>query len=219
MKNKLPQIIIVDDHALFRNGLKLMIETRKIGNVIAEAENGQQFLSLLETLKPDCILMDIEMPVMNGILATQKAIEKNPDFNILGLSMFGDEKFYSKMLSAGAKGFLLKKAGYSELITGITEVARGNSYISADLLRNIIINKNTAKAINLNDKFEAHISEREFEILQCLANGLSTNEIADQCNLSPKTVNNYRSTLLSKTNTRNTVELVIYALKQRIISL
>ncbi len=214
---KLLKIILVDDHALFRNGLKLLIETKKIGVVIAEAENGTQFLSHLERIKPDCVLMDIEMPIMDGILATRKALEIYPDIKILGLSMFGDEQYYGRMLNAGAKGFLLKKSGYAELIKGITEVVKGESYISAELLRSMMINKYQGHN-KLNEKeISDDITDREFEILQHLANGSSTDEIADKCHLSPKTINNYRSSLLTKTNTRNTVELVIFALKNNII--
>ncbi len=214
---KLLKIILVDDHALFRNGLKLLIETKKIGVVVAEAENGMQFLSHLESIKPDCVLMDIEMPIMDGILATRKALEIYPDIKILGLSMFVDEQYYGRMLNAGAKGFLLKKSGYTELIKGITEVVKGESYISAELLRSMIVNKYQGHN-KLNEKeISDDITDREFEILQHLANGSSTDEIAEKCHLSPKTINNYRSSLLTKTNTRNTIELVIFALKNNII--
>ncbi len=217
MNDKKYKIILVDDHAMFRNGLKLMIETRGVGEIIAEAQDGQQFLDLLDTHSPDIVLMDIDMPIMNGVTATQKAIEKNPRLNILGLSMFGDEKFYARMLSAGAKGFMLKKSNMSELIKGINEVAEGGTYFSNELLRNIVVNINKQKGTQGNEDKE--ISDRELEVLQLLANGLSTNEIAGKCHLSPKTVNNYRSNLIAKTNTKNTVDLVIYALRAGLISI
>ncbi|MCK5537092.1 MAG: response regulator transcription factor, partial [Bacteroidales bacterium] len=118
-------IVIVDDHKMFRNGIKLLIEVENIGNIVAEAENGQEFLDILETQKPDLVLMDIDMPIMNGIEATQKAIEKYPDLKILALSMFGDEKYYTQMIQAGAKGFILKKSGKYELEKSIWEIANG----------------------------------------------------------------------------------------------
>lgn len=217
--NDIIKIILVDDHTMFRNGLKLMIETNKIGKVIAEAENGHKFLDLLLQHQPDVVLMDIDMPVMNGLTATQKAIEKYPHLKIIGLSMFGDEKFYVKMLNAGAKGFMLKKSGMTELIKGIQDVANGESYFSNELLRNIVINITSKHISNKTIKDVDEITDREMEVLQLLANGLSTVEIAEKCCLSPKTVNNYRSNLIAKTNTKNTVDLVIHALKKGMISI
>ena len=210
-------MIIVDDHKMFRNGIKLMVEAENVGNVVAEAENGQQFLDLLEDHKPDLVLMDIDMPEMNGITATQKAIEKYPNLRILALSMFGDEKYYSKMLSAGAKGFLMKKSGMSELIKGIKEVAEGESYFSNELLRRIVINIGKPKRSSSDTSSE--FTDRETEVLQLLCNGLATNEIAEKISLSPKTIDSYRSKLIAKTNTKNTVSLVIYAIKNGLISI
>ncbi len=211
------KIMIVDDHKMFRNGIKLMIEAEKVGKVIAEAENGKQFLDLLKNHEPDMVLMDIDMPIMGGIEATEKAIAEYPDLKILALSMFGDEKFYSKMLSAGAKGFLLKKSGMSELFKGIEEIAKGESYFSNELLRKMIINleNSTQKSTNLENIIK--FTDREMEILQLLCKGKSTNEIAKLISLSPKTIDSYRSKLISKTNTKNTVSLVIYAIKNELI--
>lgn len=213
------KVIIVDDHKMFRNGVKLMVEAEKIGEIIAEAENGQQFLDLLKTLKPDVVLMDIDMPIMGGIEATEKAIDKYPDLKILALSMFGDEKFYSKMLSAGAKGFLLKKSGMSELFKGIKEVAEGESYFSNELLRKMVINLEKEKQKEENIQKIIKFTKREMEILKLLCNGKSTNEIAETISLSPKTIDSYRSKLISKTNTKNTVSLVIYAIKNKLITI
>jgi DNA-binding NarL/FixJ family response regulator len=217
-ENKTYKIILVDDHRMFRNGLQLMIETEKVGRVIGEAENGQQFLELLENEMPDVVLMDIDMPIMNGVTATQKAVALYPDIKIIGLSMFGDEKFYTKMLKAGAKGFMLKKSGLDELIKGINEVASGECYFSNELLRKIVISLGDQKQ-HITDSPEDSITDRELEILQLLANGCSTLEIADEIHLSPKTVDSYRSRLLTKTESRNTVDLVIFALKKGLISI
>ena len=158
--------IIVDDHKMFRNGIKLMIETEKIATVIAEAENGQQFLDLLDNHKPDIVLMDIDMPEMNGIIATKKALEKYPDMKILAISMFGNEKSYTKMLNAGAKGFLLKKSGMSELIKGIKEVSEGECYFSNELLRRIVVNIGKPKKRGLDSETAPTLTDREMEILQ-----------------------------------------------------
>jgi len=217
--NSTIRIILVDDHMMFRKGMKLLIETEEIGQVIGEAENGQQFLDLLETLHPDVVLMDIDMPVMNGVLATEKAIEIRPGLNILGLSMFGDEKFYSKLVKAGAKGFMLKKSGIDELKKGISEVSRGECYFSSELLKNLIASLGPDPKENFGTEATPVFLKRELDIINLLAQGCSTNEIAEKVYLSPKTVDSYRSKLIAKTETKNTVDLVIYALRKKLIHL
>lgn len=213
------KVILVDDHKMFRHGLKLMIENENIGTVIAEAENGQQFLDILEIETPDVVLMDIDMPVMNGLMATEKAVSRYPEIKIIGLSMFADKKFYTKMLKAGAKGFLLKKSGVEELFKAIKEVANGESYFSNELLRKIIVSLDVNNPKNDSNELGTKITDRDMEILQLLANGYSTFEIADSIHLSPKTVDTYRSRLIAKTGTKNTVDLIIYAIKNNLISI
>lgn len=212
-------IVIVDDHKMFRNGIKLLIEVENIGNIVAEAENGQEFLDILETQKPDLVLMDIDMPIMNGIEATQKAIEKYPDLKILALSMFGDEKYYTQMIQAGAKGFILKKSGKYELEKSIWEIANGECYFSNELLRKIVVDigkrKITEKA---GSKETIEFNDKEMEIIRMLSNGMSTKEIADEISLSTRTIDAYRSKLLTKTDTNNTVSLVIYAIKHGLVN-
>ncbi len=211
-------VILVDDHQMFRHGIKLLIEMGGIGNVIAEAGNGQDFLELLDNHKPNLILMDIDMPVMNGVEATRKAIEEYPDLKILSLSMFGDEKYYTEMIQAGAKGFILKKSGKFELEKGIKEVASGNSYFSNELLRKIIVEIGERKIAEKDGRKNIiEFTEREMEVVKLLSNGLDTKEIADKISLSTRTIDAYRSKLLAKTGTKNTVSLVIYAIKNGLV--
>jgi len=211
------KIALVDDHEMFRHSLKFMIEINKVGKVIIDVGNGEEFLKALDQQTPDLVLMDIDMPVMNGIIATQKALEKHASLAVLGLSMHGDEPFFSKMLNVGAKGFLLKNSGMDELFEGIKTVANGDPFFSNALLRNMMV-KVTSNIKNVNN-VATKITDREFEILQLIANGLSTQEIAEKSFLSPNTVNNYRSSLMSKTKTKNSVDLVMYALKNGLISI
>ena len=146
-------IFIVDDHDIFRDGVKSLINNEDLGVITGEAENGQQFLDLLETQTPDLILMDIDMPVMNGVEATKIAMQKNPDLKILALTMFGDESYYYNMVDAGAKGFLLKASGIAELELAINTVAKGDSFFSNEILRKIIAGfskKNNKQAFNLS---------------------------------------------------------------------
>ena len=130
-----PTIIIVDDHLIFRQGLKSIITMENIANVIGEASNGLELLVLLTHLKPDLVLMDIDMPHMNGLEATEKALELIPDLKIIAFSMFSDEEYYYKMIDLGVKGFILKTSGINELENAIKNVMLGDSYFSNELLR------------------------------------------------------------------------------------
>lgn len=214
------KVIIVDDHLIFREALKSLLEQENIAQVIGEADNGQEFLFLLDCQKPDLVLMDIDMPQMDGITATEKAMIQYPDLKILILSMFGDQDHYYRLINAGAKGFILKSSGKTELENGIRSVAEGDNFFSSELLHKIIININKTKS----DKFispldELELTERELETLKLLCMGYSTNEIADKIFLSHKTVEFYRSKLLQKTKSKNTVNLVLYAIKNKIITI
>ncbi|MEI7504035.1 MAG: response regulator transcription factor [Paludibacter sp.] len=138
--NEKPSLIIVDDHLIFRQGLKSIIDIENIANVIGEASSGTEFIELLKDHKPDVVLMDIEMPYMNGMEATRKALEMVPDMKIIAVTMFGDEEYYYKMIELGVKGFIVKSSGINELENAIREVMLGESYFSNELLRKIINN-------------------------------------------------------------------------------
>jgi len=137
MLNK-PYIIIVDDHLAFRQGIKSIITAENIATVVGEASDGEEFMELLSHLKPDLVLMDIEMPQMNGMEATQKALELIPDMKIIVLTMFGDDEYYHKMMDLGVKGFILKSGGINELEKAIQDVMMGKSYYSNGLMKKIM---------------------------------------------------------------------------------
>jgi DNA-binding NarL/FixJ family response regulator len=209
-------IIIVDDHNLFRNGLKLLLNNSSNIQVVGEADNGRKFLDLLEIKLPDIVLMDIDMPVMDGLEATLAALEKYPDLKVITLSMFGEEEYYFKMINAGVKGFLLKNSDINEVSNAIRTVYEGGTYFSEELLLNVVKN---IRSTNTGLKQTTTLSEREIEVLQKICLGLSNNEIADILNISKRTVDKHRSNLLEKTNSKNTANLVIYAMKQKLIEL
>jgi len=215
--SKKPTLIIVDDHLIFRQGLKAMINGEGIATVIGEASNGNEFIELLSYNKPDLVLMDIDMPQMNGIEATQKAIELMPDIKIIALTMFGDEDYYYKMIDLGVKGFILKSTGISEIEKAIQDVMSGESYFSNELLRKIIrsFSRNTTQKQNINN----NLTEREIEVLKQICLGSTTDEIAKKLNISPKTVKSHRSKLLEKTDCKNTPTLILFALRNKIIDL
>jgi DNA-binding NarL/FixJ family response regulator len=214
---KKPDIIIVDDHLIFRQGLKSLITAENFATVIGEASNGKEFLELLSFLKPDLVLMDIDMPHMNGIDATQRALEIIPDLKIIIFTMFGDEEYYYKMIDLGVKGFILKSSGINELEKAIHDVMMSESYFSNELLRKII---NNFSRKNLQKPTEnSGLTDRELEILQQICLGLNNEEIAEKLFISSTTVKTHRSNLLEKTGCKNTPALILYAIKHKLVSL
>jgi DNA-binding NarL/FixJ family response regulator len=205
------KIIIVDDHKLFRSGLKFILNEIEGVEVIGEASNGKEFLELLNYLEPDLVIMDISMPEMNGIEACQKSLEKNRDLKILVLSMFGDDAYYNSMIDLGVKGFILKDTDNSELKTAISSIMGGSSYFSQELLLKLIRNKNVPAGIKL--------SRRETEILALICKGFSTNQVSEQLHISQRTVERHRASLLSKTGSSNSISMAIFAIKNNLVKL
>ncbi|MCP4311684.1 MAG: response regulator transcription factor [Bacteroidetes bacterium] len=212
------KIVLVDDHKLFREGLSFVISQFEDLKIVGEASDGKEFLEIIDELEPDLVLMDISMPNMNGIDATSKALEKYPDLKIVALSMFGDEEYYYKMIQAGVRGFLLKESGKDELETAIWEVLKGENYFSQKLLTNIILNldkPSTGPARRPGETIK--LTRRELEILNLICTGLSNAEIADKLFLSLRTVEGHKSKLINKTGVKNSISLVMYAIKNKLV--
>ncbi len=211
------KICIVDDHKLFREGLKLLLSTQDFVRQIYEASNGKEFIENLSLMDCEVVLMDIEMPGMNGIEATETALRLRPDLKIIVLSMYGDEQYYYKMVDAGVKGFVLKSSGIEKVIAAIHKVAAGENYFSEELLIHILNNMREGNKTD-TDIPDNEISERELEILYHVCLGLSNQEIADKLFISKRTVDKHRANLLSTTGCRNTAALVMYAIKNKMIN-
>jgi len=209
-----PNIIIVDDHLIFRQGLKSIITIENIANVVGEASNGLELIQLLSHLKPDIVLMDIDMPHMNGLEATEKALKIMPELKIIAFSMFSDEEYYYKMIDRGVKGFILKTSGINELENAIQNVMMGDTYFSNELLRKII--SNLGRTNSNKQTIQDLLTEREIEVLQQICYGLSTEEIAEKLFISPKTVKSHKSNLLEKTECKNTPSLILFAIKNKL---
>jgi len=214
-------IILVDDHSLFREGIKLLIENENLGKIIAEADNGQEFLDLLPTHQPDLVIMDIEMPVLNGLEATRQAILANPDLKILILTMLNDKTNYQDLVNAGAMGFVLKTSGKQDFEKAIQAISLGGNYFSSEILRQIIVqqHQHNDPKTSTNSTSNSQLTARENEVLHLLCKGLSVTEIADKLFLSAKTIESHRSTLLKKTNSKNTINLILFAFKNKLAEL
>jgi DNA-binding NarL/FixJ family response regulator len=213
-------LIIVDDHRLFRNGLKALMKELNYIDHVAEASNGKEFLDYIENNKVHLALMDINMPVMNGIDATREAITRYPELKIIALSMLNDEDYYFKMIDAGAQGFILKDADSDELTKAIEIVLNGQNYFSQDLLRNVILSlSSNVKTDHSSAKEEVKFTEREIEVLEQICKGLSNQEIADTLFISSRTVERHRANLFDKTGSKNSVNLVMYAIKNNLVKI
>lgn len=206
------KIALVDDHALFRNGLRGLIDGKHGYRVVAEASDGTEFLESQEAMSADVVFMDIAMPTLSGDKATAMALEQNPNLRIICLSMFGDEKYYSRMVEAGAKGFLLKDSSIEEVFAAISAVMNGEEYICETVMQAL------SGAMRRNNETEI-LSEREIDVLLGICRGLSTQEIADSLYLSKRTVDSHRANILEKTGSKNTASLVVYAIKHNLVEI
>ena len=209
------RIVIADDHQLFRNGLKILLSAFPEFEIIGEASNGEEFLSLIKNIPADIALMDINMPEMDGIEATRRAMKIGNNLNVIALSMYGEEEYYYKMLDAGAKGFLLKDSDISEVKEAILTVRKGGSYFSQELLQHVIQKIKHREHENKS----TNLSKREKEILLKICEGLSNQEIAESLFISKRTVDKHRANLLGKTNSKNTASLILFAIKNKLIEI
>lgn len=210
------KLILVDDHKMFRDGLKFALSQMDGMEVIGEASDGKQFLDVMKAKKPDVVLMDISMPKMDGVEATQNALQIDPEIKIITLSMFSDPDYYQKMVAAGTKGFLVKETGIDELKQAIQIVFEGGTYFSQQLLQNIIVNiSNPVVKSSRNNGVD--LTRREGEVLELICKGYSNKEIADSLFISQKTVEGHKSNLMDKTNTKSAINLMLFAIKHQLV--
>jgi DNA-binding NarL/FixJ family response regulator len=204
-------LIIVDDHTLFRKGLTAALSGAECLDQIYEAANGIDLLQLLKTYKADVVLMDISMPLMDGIEATKSALSVYPDLKIIALSMHDDIEHFHSMIEAGVSGFLSKDAALEDVINAIVSVSEGNKVFSPELMYKLV------KFINIARSKSELLTDREKEVLKLISAGRSNQEIADSLYLSKRTVDKHRENILAKTHTKNTAELIMFAIKNNLI--
>ena len=209
------RILLADDHALFLSGLSGLLARRPECEVVGTAANGAECLELIRTVPHDVVLMDIDMPVMDGIEATERALAEHPDEKIITLSMHAEETFYFRMVEAGAKGFILKSANLDEVVAAIHVVCEGGSFFSQELLQHLVGSLKTSR----HDQPEELLSDREKEILLLICKGLSNQEIGDWLFISKRTVDKHRANILEKTGCKNTANLVVWAIKNSVVAI
>lgn len=212
------RILLGDDHTLVRHGFRKILESRPDWQVVAEAGDGRQAVRHAQSLQPDVAVLDIGMPLLNGIDATRQIVRRAPAVRVLILSMHADEAYITHALQAGARGYLLKDSADTDLIRGVEDVAAGKSFFSpavAKVMLDDYVRHLADKGIA--DRYDS-LSEREREIFQLIAEGHSNKEIADVLGVSPATVETHRAHVLQKLDLHNTAELVLYAVRRGVIS-
>jgi two-component system response regulator NreC len=212
------RILLADDHTLLRQGLRKILQERPDWEVVAEAGDGREAVRQTLAVQPDIAILDIGMPLLNGIEATRQIVRRLPDIHVLILSMHANEAYIIQALKAGAKGYLLKDSADTDLIRGVTAVASGKSFFSPAVSKVMLddyVRHLTEKGIA--DRFDS-LSEREREIFQLVAEGHSNKEIAELLSISPTTVETHRAHILQKLDVHNTAELVLYAVRRGVIS-
>lgn len=220
MSNKV-QILLVDDHPMIRHGIKALLNDDENLEVAGEAANGKEAVEEYKNGDFDLVIMDIKMPVMDGTEAAKELVKLNKDVKILGLSMYDEHRFITKMLQSGARGYILKNTGKDELITAVHKLIGGESYFSSEVSNIMMSRFMNNKSESSKDSFaniNVSLTKRETEIIRMIANEMTNSEIAEELGISPRTVDTHRRNLLQKLDVKNTAGLVRYALHNNIIS-
>ncbi len=212
------KIVIVDDHQIMREGLCSMIEQEPGFTVVGDAANGRDALEMIGEQHPDVVIMDINMPDMNGTEATRRVTEKYPSTRVVALSMHSDKFFVTEMLKAGAAGYLLKDCSKNEIVEAIKTVAVNKSYLSPEITGIVI--ENYVRQTTIETQSEVfQLTKKEREVLQLIAEGHTSKEIASRLNIATKTVETHRLNIMSKLKIHSIAELTKFAIRHGITCL
>jgi two-component system invasion response regulator UvrY len=207
------KVLLTDDHALVRNGIRRLLEDCEQIEIIGEADSGESCMQLSQSLKPDVILMDVNMPGIGGVEASRRILQRNPAQKIIILTIHAEQTFPRRLLEIGAKGYLTKECETNEMITAIRQVHKGGSYIEPRIAQQLALSMLPGNESNPVDR----LSRREFQVMLMISHGESNNEISEKLCLSPKTVSTYRSRLLEKLGAHSEVDLIKIAVEQGMV--
>lgn len=212
------KILLADDHKITRQGLRSLLEKESDMEVVAEAEEGRTAVCLVRELSPDVVVMDVSMPDLNGMEATRQIVAELPNVKVIALSMHSDNLFVSEMLKSGASGYLLKDCAFEELARAIHVVVEGKTYLSP-AISGVVVDDYLHHLARTESTSSEVLTDREREVLQLIAEGNSTKQIALKLHISVKTVETHRRQIMSKLNIHTIAELTKYAIRQGLTSL
>ena len=212
------RILIADDHTLFRNGICALLEDEPDMVVVGEADDGREAVRLASQLKPHVVLMDIAMPSLNGLEATRQIKREHPEINILVLTMYDHEEYFREMLEVGASGYIIKRAAATDLVSAIRAVYNGEAALSPAITR-LLLEDYLSRDTHREEDDPNALSSREREVLQLIAEGKTSREIAEILHLSVKTVQSHRTSLMQKLDLHDRGDLIKYAIQKKIIEL
>ncbi|MBE2223130.1 MAG: response regulator transcription factor [Anaerolineae bacterium] len=218
MSNKI-KLMLADDHAVVRSGLRMLLDAQPDMEIVGEAETGMEAITKTKELRPDVVLMDVEMPGMNGIEATEKIKESVPETAVLALTMYEDDQYFFEMLKAGASGYVPKRAAPDELVNAIRTVSKGEVFLYPTLAARLVNDYLNRDETTSAEDEEEDLTPREKEVLIQIAEGLTNPEIAEVLTISVKTVDRHRENIMRKLNLHSRVDLVKYAIRKGLIDL
>ncbi len=207
------KVLLTDDHELVRTGIRRLLEDSRQVQIVGEADCGEDGMQLAQSLKPDVILMDVNMPGIGGVETCRRILQRNPKQKIIILTVHNERTFPKRLLEIGAKGYLTKECGLDEMIKAIKQVNSGGSYIATSIAQQLALSLLPGNDLNPIDK----LSRREFQVMLMISQGLSNVEISDKLCLSPKTISTYRLRLLEKLDAQNEVDLIKIAVEQGMV--
>ena len=211
------RVLVVDDHAILRDGIRSLLESQEDIIVVGEAGDGSEAIGLVDKLLPDIVLMDISMPRTNGLDATRSIKERSPQVKVLILTQHDNREYIAPALGAGASGYVLKRSGRREMLNAIRQVHEQGAYLTGNITQEVLHEYAQVNRGSKDD--EQHLTERERQVLQLIVEGKSNKEIGLKLRISPKTVSVHRTNIMTKLDVQNTVELIRFAANNPLINL
>ena len=211
------RVLVVDDHAILRDGIRSLLESQEDVIVVGEADNGADAIDFVRKVHPDIVLMDISMPRMNGLEATRIIKEQFPTVKVLILTQHDNREYIAPALQAGAAGYVLKRSGRREMLNALRQVYEQGAYLTSNVTREFLQDYSSEGGHHKTE--EHHLTEREQQVLRLIVEGKSNKEIASELGISPKTVSVHRTNIMTKFNVQNTIELIRYATSNHLVGM